>query len=105
MATVVTVVSGASVSSAATLPRGDRPLAIVVASHVAREWRASFSHDGGTTWAAHRRTDGTGLLHTVASGAGPMVGVIEHPPAKLVRIEVGSLVATTSVQLVELNRA
>jgi hypothetical protein len=100
---VVSVASGFAVSSAVTLTRGDRPLAITVASHVAREWRVAFSPDGGTTWAAYRREDGSPF--TVASGVGAMVGVIQYPPSRTLRVEAGSLtVATTSVWVTELNR-
>lgn len=105
MPVFVTVASGAGASGIAVLPRGDRPIAIVVASHIARSWGVSFSVDNGSTFQAYRKLDGTATPFVIASGAGDMMGVIEFPASKRLRLDVGSLVETTSVRIVELNRA
>lgn len=77
----ILVASGQTVSGAFTLERPDLSLVVHVPSLVAaNDVRPQFSATSGGPFVNLLRSDGSGAIFSVHSGAGPAYGLIEQPP-------------------------
>jgi hypothetical protein len=104
MALVVTLNSGQTVSSAFTLPRGERAFAIECPSNgTACGVQVAFSSTSGTPpFNVLQRDDGSGAL-AVHSGGGNAVGIVFTPPFPWGRIVLSAAPsAVMSYQITEL---
>src|SRR6266849_5832416 len=105
MALVVTVNSGQTVSSAFTLPRGERAFAIECPSNgVACSVQVAFTSTSGTApFNVLQRDDSSGVALSVHSGGGNAVGVVRTPVSPWGRIVLSAAPsAVMSYQLTEL---
>ena len=88
----VSVAAAATVSSAFTLPRADRPVVVFCASNgTAASVQVQFALASGTPpFVTPARVDGSGLPYAVFSGTGDGLGILPAPPTPWGRISLGA---------------
>ena len=93
---ILTVASGQVVSSAGTLPRGDRAFCVAVSSNgTAAAVNVAFSNTSGTgPWFVLQQL-GTGANFLIHSGNGGAIGLVETPPSPWFRLQLSAAPSAT----------
>ena len=74
----VSINSGSAASAPFTIDKPAAALAVLVPSMTASDLRIEYGTASGTGFAPLVKADGSGMVFTVYSGAGPAVAVVPH---------------------------